>query len=190
MEKLLLIVLLLSLMSLGHSLIEIFTAGPTSVPRPPGKYRTGRMSFQKDKLSNNATFERLQARQPMFVLSISHLEYNGYIGLRLNRSLEPNGPNSMLLVVNASMIYQTEPIRIFLMQVTFLVSEPIVNIETAVLNVSYSHPVQNFTTKFPYGDNLRCVYFAVGFTSNIFTIAVVLKMPDISSRNFTLYFVD
>lgn len=122
------------------------------------------------------------------VLSLAHFEYNGFVAVRISRRLERTSSNGMVLTVNVTMQNLSQPLKVFRMQVAFVVTEPIKNIEVSVLNVSYVDHIQNHTTKFPKGDMLRCVYFVVGFSSSIFTLPIALRTPSDDSRNFTVSF--
>jgi hypothetical protein len=47
------------------------TPKPTSVPKPGGNYRSGKLSFEADRTSNSANFSSVDS--PLLLLSISHI---------------------------------------------------------------------------------------------------------------------
>jgi hypothetical protein len=62
------------------------TPKPISAPSPQGNYRSGKLSFEGDRNSSSVNFTSMDS--PLLMLSISHIEYNGLISLKVNRTLD------------------------------------------------------------------------------------------------------
>lgn len=94
----------------------------------------------------------------------------------------------MRLTVNASLTYRRKDITVFSLQVLFLVTEPLTNVEVQLFNITYDNIEQNHTTKFPVNHTIRCCYFLIGWTDSTNTIGLVVNTPNENTRNYTIFF--